>query len=67
MYADGPFQGERKTHPYRTVLRRLHQMGISPHARQIGESARAYVERMDRDYSGLFADILEDGSLLEES
>lgn len=65
VYADGPFKGKRKIHPYRTVLSRLSQMGITPHVRQATESDRAYVERMNRDYFGIFSDVLEEGVLNE--
>lgn len=67
VYFDGPFEGKRITHPYQTVLSRLTRMGINPHVRQVGESDRAYVERMNRDYSGLFDDVLEEGVLTTDS
>lgn len=67
VYVDGPFKGRRKAHPYHTVLSRLASMGINPHVRQIGESDRAYVERMNRDYSGLFTDVLAEGKFVIES
>lgn len=65
-YIDGPFKGRRKSHPYSTILARLNQMGITPHVRQMSESDRAYVERMSREYSGLFADILAESDLSGE-
>jgi len=65
VFVDGPFQGHQKIHPYSTILARLREMGITPHARQISESDREYVVRMDREYSGLFADILAEGSLAD--
>lgn len=65
IYTDGPFQGRKKCHPYSTVLARLREMGISPHVRQMSESDREYVQRMNREYSGLFADVLSDGTFNE--
>lgn len=67
VYVDGPFKGKEQVHPYHTVLTRLGRMGINPHVRQIGESDKAYVERMNRDYQGLFADVLEEGVLGNEA
>ena len=65
LYVDGPFKGRRKVHPYTTILARLREMGINPHVRQMSESDREYVARMDREYGGLFADVLEEGVLLD--
>ena len=67
FYIDGPFAGRKKTHPYTTILARLREMGISPHVRQMSESDREYVERMDREYSGLFADVLAEESLSRDN
>jgi hypothetical protein len=63
LYTEGPFVGRRKEHPYHTVLSRLHKMGVNPLERQFGESDHAYVQRMDRSYTGLFSDILSEGVL----
>lgn len=63
LYTEGPFVGRKKAHPYHTVLSRLHKMGVNPLERQFGESDQGYVERMDRMYTGLFADILQEGLL----
>ena len=38
-------------------------MGVNPLERQFGESDHAYVQRMDRSYTGLFSDILSEGVL----
>lgn len=66
IYRDGPFTGRDKRHPYSTILARLNRMGVSPHTRQMSESDRAYVERMNREYSGLFSDILSENALNDE-
>ncbi|UYO94699.1 hypothetical protein [Pollutimonas sp. M17] len=66
VYVDGPFEGRQRVHPYHTVLSRLARMGINPHVRQMGESERAYVERMNRDYSGIFSDVLSEGILNDD-
>lgn len=63
VYADGPFKDKPIVHPYQTILRRLSRMGINPLDRLFGESDRAYVERMDRIYTGQFEDILASGIL----
>lgn len=63
VYADGPFKDKPMVHPYQTILRRLSRMGVNPLDRLFGESDRAYVERMDRTYTGQFEDILASGIL----
>ncbi|MGB6103545.1 MAG: hypothetical protein WBF88_06815 [Pusillimonas sp.] len=56
-YQSGPFEGKPIAHPYKTVLSRLEQIGISAPVRQVDETAREYILRLDRTYPDIFGDI----------
>ena len=66
VYQEGPFQGRRMVHPYRTVLSRLAVMGITFQPKLVCESDQEYVNRLNRIYAGLFSDIVTEFRLQED-